>query len=135
MKKVPNEFNLGMDNRSAIYIPFAQAVPKVATIDPSACNMLKNGKCGICSKVCAAGAIDYTQKDEYIQEATIIAKQIKIKKANFVKGKYIQEVFKKQFDEVISMKKCNDIARRIIIYLDMKDYFKDFNHICFPISI
>ncbi len=68
MKKVPNEFNLGMDNRSAIYIPFAQAVPKVATIDPSACNMLKNGKCGLCSKVCAAGAIDYTQKDEYIQE-------------------------------------------------------------------
>lgn len=30
-------------------------------------------------------------KDEYIQEATIIAKQIKIKKANFVKGKYIQK--------------------------------------------
>ncbi len=68
MKKVPNEFNLGMDNRSAIYIPFAQAVPKVATIDPNACNMLKNGKCGLCAKVCAAGAIDYTQKDEYINE-------------------------------------------------------------------
>ena len=68
MKKVPNEFNLGMDNRSAIYIPFAQAVPKVATIDPNACNMLKNGKCGICSRVCAAGAIDYKQQDEYIQE-------------------------------------------------------------------
>ena len=68
MKKVPNEFNLGMDNRSAIYIPFAQAVPKVATIDPNACNMLKNGKCGLCAKICAAGAIDYTQKDEYINE-------------------------------------------------------------------
>ncbi len=68
MKKVPNEFNEGMDNRTAIYIPFAQAVPKVATIDPNACNMLKNGKCGVCAKVCAAGAIDYTQKDEYIQE-------------------------------------------------------------------
>ena len=68
MKKVPNEFNLGMDNRKAIYIPFAQAVPKVATIDPNACNMLKNGKCGVCSKVCAAGAIDYTQKDEFITE-------------------------------------------------------------------
>ena len=67
-KKVPNEFNLGMDNRRAIYIPFAQAVPKVATIDPNYCNMLKNGKCGVCAKVCAAGAIDYTQKDEYIQE-------------------------------------------------------------------
>ena len=68
MKKVPNEFNLNMDNRKAIYIPFAQAVPKVATIDPNYCNMLKNGKCGVCSKFCAAGAIDYTQKDEYIEE-------------------------------------------------------------------
>ena len=67
-KKVPNEFNLGMDNRRAIYIPFAQAVPKVATIDPDNCNMLKNGKCGVCAKVCAAGAIDYTQKDEIITE-------------------------------------------------------------------
>ena len=68
MKKVPNEHNLGMDNRSAIYIPFAQAVPKVAVIDPNYCNMLKNGKCGLCSKICAAGAIDYTQKDEIIEE-------------------------------------------------------------------
>ena len=67
-KKVPNEFNLGMDNRRAIYIPFAQAVPKVATIDADYCNMLKNGKCGVCAKVCAAGAIDYKQKDEIIEE-------------------------------------------------------------------
>ena len=67
-KKVPNEFNLGMDNRHAIYIPFAQAVPKVATIDPNACLMLKSGKCGICSKVCGAGAIDYKAKDEFIEE-------------------------------------------------------------------
>ena len=66
-KKVPNEFNLGMDNRHAIYIPFAQAVPKVATIDPNYCNMLKNGKCGLCAKVCSAGAIDYKQKDEIVE--------------------------------------------------------------------
>ncbi len=65
-KKVPNAFNLGMDNRRAIYIPFAQAVPKVATIDANYCTMLKTGKCGICSRVCTAGAIDYTQKDEHI---------------------------------------------------------------------
>ena len=67
-KRVPNEFNLGMDNRRAIYIPFAQAVPKVATIDPNYCTMLKTGKCGLCSKVCTAGAIDYNAKDEYIEE-------------------------------------------------------------------
>ena len=67
-KKVPNEFNLGMDNRRAIYIPFAQAVPKIATIDADYCTMLKTGKCGVCSKVCTAKAIDYTQKDEIVEE-------------------------------------------------------------------
>jgi len=67
-KKIPDEFNLGMNNRSAIYIPFAQAVPKVATIDPEHCTMLKTSKCGICAKVCTANAIDYTQQDEYIEE-------------------------------------------------------------------
>ena len=56
-------------NRRAIYIPFAQAVPKVATIDPSSLSQcLKSGKCGLCSKVCTAGAIDYNAKDEYIEE-------------------------------------------------------------------
>ncbi|MBR2938061.1 MAG: CoB--CoM heterodisulfide reductase iron-sulfur subunit A family protein [Oscillospiraceae bacterium] len=67
-KKVPNAFNLGLDNRRAIYIPFAQAVPKVATIDADYCTMLKSGKCGVCSKVCTAGAIDYKQKDELIEQ-------------------------------------------------------------------
>ena len=67
-KKVPNAFNLGLDQRRAIYIPFAQAVPKIATIDADYCTMLKTGKCGVCSKVCTAGAIDYTQTDRFIEE-------------------------------------------------------------------
>ena len=67
-KKVQNEFNLGLDTRRAIYIPFAQAVPKVATIDADYCNMLKNGKCGVCAKVCTAGAIDYKQQDTVIEQ-------------------------------------------------------------------
>lgn len=68
VKNVPNEFNMKMDSRHAVYIPFAQAVPKVATIDPNVCNMLKNGKCGVCAKVCSAGAIDYHQKDTYLEQ-------------------------------------------------------------------
>ena len=68
VKNVPDEFNLKMSNRRAIYIPFAQAVPKVATIDADYCNMLKNGKCGVCSKLCSAGAIDYKQTDTYVEE-------------------------------------------------------------------
>jgi len=67
-KKVPNEFNLGLDTRRAIYIPFAQAVPKIATIDPEYCMKLKSGKCGVCSKVCTANAIDYTQQDTFREE-------------------------------------------------------------------
>jgi heterodisulfide reductase subunit A2 len=67
-KAVPNEFNLGLNNRRAIYIPFAQAVPKIATIDPNYCMKLKSGKCGVCSMVCQAKAIDYNAKDIYIEE-------------------------------------------------------------------
>jgi len=66
-RKVPNTFNLGMNTRSAIYIPFAQAVPNVATIEADYCSMLKDGKCGVCAKVCTAKAIDFTQKDEIIE--------------------------------------------------------------------
>lgn len=66
-KKGKNAFNCGLDNRTAIYIPFAQAIPNVAVIDPEQCLMLKNGKCGICEKVCSAHAIDYKQQDEIIE--------------------------------------------------------------------
>ena len=72
MQKCPSrqgkdEFNMEMNNRPAIFIPFAQAIPNAAVIDPEQCVKLKTGKCGLCEKVCAAGAIDYRQKDEVIQ--------------------------------------------------------------------
>ena len=67
-RKAPNEFNQGMNTRSAVYIPFAQAVPKLAVIDSSACIHFRTGKCGICSKVCTAKAIDFEQKDTYIEQ-------------------------------------------------------------------
>lgn len=73
-KKVPNAFNLNLNNRKAIDIPFAQAVPKIANIDANYCLHMKglaNGKdnvCGFCQKECAAGAIDFTQKEEIITE-------------------------------------------------------------------
>ena len=73
-KKVPNAFNLNLNNRKAIDIPFAQAVPKVANIDAGYClhmKGLKNGKdnvCGFCEKACAAGAINFNQKEEILTE-------------------------------------------------------------------
>ena len=65
-KKIPNEFNRGLNNRSAIYIPFAQAIPNVPVIDRENCIKFKTGKCGACAKNCAAGAIDYEQQDEIV---------------------------------------------------------------------
>ena len=65
-KKGLNEFNMNLNTRPAIYIPFAQAIPNVAVIDPTQCIKLKTGKCGICQKFCGVGAIDYTQKDTFI---------------------------------------------------------------------
>lgn len=67
-KTIPNEFNLGLDNRRAIYIPFAQAVPKIAMIDSKHCLKINQDKCGVCSKICTAGAIDYKQTETVFEE-------------------------------------------------------------------
>jgi len=74
-KKSLNEFNQGLNNRTAIYIPFAQAIPNVATIDTTNCIHFKTGKCGLCQKNCGAGAIDFEQKEEIItrQYGAIVA--------------------------------------------------------------
>ena len=66
-KKAPDEFNQGLNKRPAIYIPFAQAVPHLPTIDASVCIKKLTGKCGICEKICQAGAINYDQQDEIIE--------------------------------------------------------------------
>ena len=67
-KKALNEFNRGLNTRTAIYTPFAQAIPNVPVIDTASCIKMKTGKCGICEKFCQAGAIDYTQTDEIVTE-------------------------------------------------------------------
>ena len=67
-KKAPSEFNRKLNTRSAIYTPFAQAIPNVPVIDRENCIKFKTGKCGLCEKVCQAGAIDYSQQDEIITE-------------------------------------------------------------------
>ncbi len=65
--KVLDEYNAGMSKRKSIYIPFAQAIPRVATIDAAHCLYLTKGKCGVCKKVCGPKAVDYEQKDWEIE--------------------------------------------------------------------
>lgn len=65
--KVADEYNAGMAKRKSIYIPFAQAIPRVATIDAAHCIYLTKGKCGVCKKVCGPKAVDYEQKDKEVE--------------------------------------------------------------------
>ncbi len=64
--KVPDEFDMNLRMRKAIYFPFAQAVPRIATIDEENCLYFKTGKCKICEKVCQAKAIDHDMKPEVV---------------------------------------------------------------------
>ena len=67
-KKIPSTFDAGLGMRSAIYIPFPQAVPNKPVIDRERCTHYRTGKCGVCAKVCGPGAIDFEQQDELVVE-------------------------------------------------------------------
>jgi heterodisulfide reductase subunit A len=74
--KVDSEFQMGLGKRGVIYLPFAQAVPRVATIDKEHCAYFLRGKCRACEKFCDAQAIDFDQQDEIIEvdvDAIILA--------------------------------------------------------------
>lgn len=68
--RISSEFDMGMGKRSAIYIPFPQAIPLKCTIDPEHCLLLTRGKCGtgpLCVEACEANAIDFKQIEEKIE--------------------------------------------------------------------
>ncbi len=65
--KIPDEWNEGFGTRSAAYIPFMQAVPRVAIIDSEKCLYLTKKKCKKeCEAACQRGAIDFDMTDEII---------------------------------------------------------------------
>jgi heterodisulfide reductase subunit A len=65
--EVPSEFDYGMKKRKAIYIPFANAVPKVPVIDRKNCKYFIDGSCNACETACSAKAIDFKQEDKTIE--------------------------------------------------------------------
>jgi len=64
--KIPDVYNMGLMTTKCIHIPFPQAVPAVAIIDKDHCIFFKRGKCRICEKFCEPQAIDFNQKEEFV---------------------------------------------------------------------
>ncbi len=59
--KVPSEFNMGLSERAAIYLPSPVAVPYSYLIDSTNCLYLQKGECGKCREVCPEGAVQFEE--------------------------------------------------------------------------
>ncbi len=63
--KVKDEFNVGLSKRKPIYIPFPQATPLVAVIDPETCIEFRTHRCKkSCATACERNAVDFNQTEE-----------------------------------------------------------------------
>jgi heterodisulfide reductase subunit A len=62
----PDEYQMGLSTRKAIYIPFPQAVPSSYILDMDHCLGNNPIACGKCADVCDKKAIDYDDVDEMI---------------------------------------------------------------------
>ena len=62
--KVPNPYDAMLGITRNIRVPFPQAVPGAAFIDPTTCRYFTKGKCQNCVKVCQAKAIDFEQQEK-----------------------------------------------------------------------
>ncbi|UCD75976.1 MAG: CoB--CoM heterodisulfide reductase iron-sulfur subunit A family protein [Phycisphaerales bacterium] len=66
--QVPDEFNVGLSKRKAVYMPFPQATPACMVIDPKQCLQLMKGKCAqTCVDACERAAVDFDQTDEIVE--------------------------------------------------------------------
>ena len=68
---VPDEEEGGFTLRKAIYIPFSNAIPQIATLDVEHCSL-----CGKCAKICPSDAVDYFQQPQTLTITATTAPQI-----------------------------------------------------------
>ena len=108
-KKIPSEFNAGLGMRTAIYVPFPQAVPNKPVIDKANCSYYQKGKCKVCEKVCPTGAIRFDQEDELVElevGAVVVATGFNIMETSefseYGYGKYPDVITGMQFERLAS---------------------------------
>jgi len=64
----PDEFNMGLSSRKAIYSPFPQAVPSAYVLNAKECLGHNPAVCAKCVEVCGKKCIDFHMSDEEIVE-------------------------------------------------------------------
>jgi len=121
-RSIPSEFDVGLSKRTALYVPFPQAVPNKPVIDNETCKLftiaaeegrekLKRSDCGECYEACPTkpNSIDFTQKDEYIDEkvgAIVVATGFDVMEtseiAEYGYGKYEDVITGLQFERLAS---------------------------------
>lgn len=108
-KKIPSEFEQGLAFRTAIYVPFPQAVPNKPVIDRANCRFYQTGKCKVCQKLCPTGAINFEQEDEIIEVkagAIVLCTGFEVKNTDFFPeygyGKYKDVINGLQFERLAS---------------------------------
>ncbi len=108
-KKIPSEFDGGLGKRTAIYVPFPQAVPNKPVIDTAHCLYFQKGTCRVCEKVCPTKAIRYEQEDVFVEEdvgAIVAATGYEVKGADFFPeygyGTYPDVITGLQFERLAS---------------------------------
>ena len=101
---VSNDFNHGLDERKAIYKPYAQAFPNAYVIDMENCL-----ECGACEEKCARKAIDRDMEEEFVDlnvGAIVLAPGFDIfdatQRGEFGYGVYENVVTSLQFERLLS---------------------------------
>jgi len=109
VKGVSSEFDENMGTRRAIYRPFPQAVPNKPVIDREHCRVFNGEKCGVCQKMCPAGAINYDQQDEVLTEkfgAIVVATGFELWQhsamGEYGYGKYPDVISSIQFERIMN---------------------------------
>ena len=64
----PDEFNLGLSSRKAIFKPFPQAVPSAYVVNINECLGHNPAVCAKCLEACEKGCINFHMSDEEIEE-------------------------------------------------------------------
>lgn len=105
--RVPSEFDMGLAERPAIYLPSPYALTYV--IDWKNCLFLQNGECGKCREVCPEGAIQFEEVGVEIQGdigAIIVATGYDLfdpkEKPEFGYGRYKNVMTALEYERLIS---------------------------------